>query len=199
MSANQAIAPVATMGRVLGVSESGCDAWRKRAPSPRAQRDVILPGVSKRRGPAWRCRRSRDARTRLRNARRQPTSRPTPYHPVRPDDPTPLAQLKRVRSTPFNKRLRSTQATHRCEDRLSPCAATCARRSASRRTASSLQSALKIRRGRLVDVAAAVDSHGRPAADIRDEQAPAPARRSTGLQPTRSIRRDDDVRAWPDQ
>lgn len=43
MSANQTIAPVATMGRVLGVSESGYDAWRKRAPSPRAQRDVVLP------------------------------------------------------------------------------------------------------------------------------------------------------------
>ena len=42
MSANQATLPVATMCRVLGVSESGYHAWRKRAPSRRVQRDTEI-------------------------------------------------------------------------------------------------------------------------------------------------------------
>lgn len=42
VSANQAIAPVATMCLVFGVSESGYYAWRKRGPAARAQRDVVL-------------------------------------------------------------------------------------------------------------------------------------------------------------
>ena len=32
MSANQATFPIATMARVLGVSEAGYHAWRKRPP-----------------------------------------------------------------------------------------------------------------------------------------------------------------------
>jgi hypothetical protein len=36
MSANQAGFPIATMARVLGVSESGYHAWRGRVPSARA-------------------------------------------------------------------------------------------------------------------------------------------------------------------
>ena len=42
MSANQADFPIATMARVLGVSESGYHAWRGRAPSARAVEDKML-------------------------------------------------------------------------------------------------------------------------------------------------------------
>jgi putative transposase len=42
MSANQAEFPIATMARVLGVSESGYHAWRGRAPSARAVEDKVL-------------------------------------------------------------------------------------------------------------------------------------------------------------
>jgi putative transposase len=42
MSANQADFPIATMARVLGVSESGYHAWRRRAPSARAVEDKML-------------------------------------------------------------------------------------------------------------------------------------------------------------
>ncbi len=40
MNANQATLPIATMCRVLGVSESGFHAWCKRAPSRRTERDT---------------------------------------------------------------------------------------------------------------------------------------------------------------
>ena len=42
MSANQAMFPIATMARVLGVSEAGCHAWRHRPPSAHAVSDVTL-------------------------------------------------------------------------------------------------------------------------------------------------------------
>lgn len=42
MNANQADFPIATMARVLGVSESGYHAWRQRAPSERAANDELL-------------------------------------------------------------------------------------------------------------------------------------------------------------
>ncbi len=42
MSADQAEFPIATMARVLGVSESGYHAWRGRAPSARAVEDKML-------------------------------------------------------------------------------------------------------------------------------------------------------------
>jgi putative transposase len=42
MSANQAEFPIATMARVLGVSESGYHAWCGRAPSARAVEDKML-------------------------------------------------------------------------------------------------------------------------------------------------------------
>ncbi len=42
MSANQALFPIATMARVLGVSESGFHAWRRRPPSRHHQRDAEL-------------------------------------------------------------------------------------------------------------------------------------------------------------
>ena len=43
MSANQAIFPIATMARVLGASEAGHHAWRRRPPSVRATSDAALP------------------------------------------------------------------------------------------------------------------------------------------------------------
>jgi putative transposase len=42
MSANQAEFPIATMARVLGVSESGYHAWRGRVPPARAVEDKML-------------------------------------------------------------------------------------------------------------------------------------------------------------
>ena len=42
MSANQAIFPIATMARVLGVSEAGYYAWRNRLPSAHAIADAAL-------------------------------------------------------------------------------------------------------------------------------------------------------------
>ena len=42
MSANQACFPVASMGRVLGVSKAGFHAWLKRPPSARAEADAVL-------------------------------------------------------------------------------------------------------------------------------------------------------------
>ena len=42
MSANQAMFPIAAMARVLGVSEAGYHAWRRRAPSAHAVADKML-------------------------------------------------------------------------------------------------------------------------------------------------------------
>src|SRR5207248_912423 len=42
MSANQAVFPIATMARVLGVSTAGYYAWRSRLPSARATADGEL-------------------------------------------------------------------------------------------------------------------------------------------------------------
>ena len=42
MSANQAVFPIATMARVLGVSEAGYHAWRHRPPSAHAIADAQL-------------------------------------------------------------------------------------------------------------------------------------------------------------
>ena len=42
MKGHQADHPIATMGRVLGVSPSGYYAWQHRAPSARTQRDAAL-------------------------------------------------------------------------------------------------------------------------------------------------------------
>ena len=42
MSANQAMFPIATMARVLGVSEAGYHAWRHRSPSAHAVADAAL-------------------------------------------------------------------------------------------------------------------------------------------------------------
>ena len=42
MSANQAVFPIATMARVLGVSEAGYHAWRHRPPSAHAVADATL-------------------------------------------------------------------------------------------------------------------------------------------------------------
>lgn len=41
MSANQAVFPIATMARVLGVSTAGYYAWRRRQPSARARADAV--------------------------------------------------------------------------------------------------------------------------------------------------------------
>ncbi len=42
MSANQATFPIAVMARVLGVSESGFHAWRRRPASAHAMADAAL-------------------------------------------------------------------------------------------------------------------------------------------------------------
>jgi putative transposase len=42
MRANQAVFPIATMARVLGVSTAGYYAWVDRAPSARATADAVL-------------------------------------------------------------------------------------------------------------------------------------------------------------
>jgi putative transposase len=42
MSAHQAVFPIATMARVLGVSKAGYYAWRRRSPSAHAVADRVL-------------------------------------------------------------------------------------------------------------------------------------------------------------
>jgi transposase InsO family protein len=42
MKANQAVFPIATMARVLGVSTAGYYAWLRREPSPRAVANAAL-------------------------------------------------------------------------------------------------------------------------------------------------------------
>ena len=50
MSANQATFPVATMARVLGVSEAGYYAWRNRSPSAHALADAELQTAGEKHG-----------------------------------------------------------------------------------------------------------------------------------------------------
>jgi len=53
MSANQAAFPIATMARVLGVSETGYHAWRHRSPSTHAFADAALNTPVERTRQIW--------------------------------------------------------------------------------------------------------------------------------------------------